>query len=148
MPSRWSSSASCRSERRLSCSGTACSPKSTRASLARSTTSSFAASAGLVPCAGGAPSSMRELLREVMEGREAWIVGGAVRDEILGRAVVDVDVACRDPEPAAREFARRSGGAPFPLSERHGAWRVAFADGQTVDFTPLPHGVEADLLTR
>jgi hypothetical protein len=37
----------------------------------------------------------------------------------------------------------------FPLSERHGAWRVAFRAGSTVDFTPL-HGetIEDDLATR
>ena len=51
-------------------------------------------------------------------GEEAWFVGGAVRDELLGRPLVDVDVVCADPEGAARRYARRSGGAPFPLSER------------------------------
>ena len=41
------------------------------------------------------------------------------------------------------------GGAPFPLSERHGAWRVATeGSDETVDFTPLPDGIEADLATR
>jgi hypothetical protein len=91
---------------------------------------------------------MRDVVREMLAGEEAWIVGGAVRDEVLGRAVVDLDVACGEPERAARAFAGRAGGAPFPLSERHGAWRVAFPDGRTVDFTPLPHGIEADLVTR
>jgi tRNA nucleotidyltransferase/poly(A) polymerase len=91
---------------------------------------------------------MRDLLRELMEGQQAWIVGGAVRDEVLGRPVVDLDVACHEPQAAARAFAARAGGAPFPLSERHGAWRVAFPDSRTIDFTPAPHGIEADLLTR
>jgi len=83
------------------------------------------------------------------EGEDAWIVGGAVRDHLLDRRVVDVDVACADPRAAAHRFAGREGGAPFPLSERHGAWRVA-AEGsdETVDFTPLPAGIEADLATR
>jgi hypothetical protein len=79
---------------------------------------------------------------------EAYVVGGAIRDELLGRDVVDVDVACRRPEKAARKFARRSRAAVFPLSERHGAWRVAFRDGQTVDFTPLQNGIHADLASR
>jgi tRNA nucleotidyltransferase/poly(A) polymerase len=90
------------------------------------------------------------LLRSVFgEGEEAWIVGGAVRDELLGRPVVDVDVACREPRAAAHRFANEHGGAPFPLSERHGAWRVV-CDGavETVDFTPLPDGIETDLGTR
>ena len=60
----------------------------------------------------------------------AWVVGGAIRDELLGRDVVDVDVACADPELAARLYSRLAGGAVFPLSERHGAWRVAFRERQ------------------
>ena len=91
---------------------------------------------------------MRELVEELLAGEEAWIVGGAVRDELLGRPLVDLDVACREPERAAREYARRSGGAPFPLSERHGAWRVALEGDRTVDFTPLRGGIEGDLATR
>jgi hypothetical protein len=91
---------------------------------------------------------MVERAREVLAGEEAWIVGGAVRDELLGRPVVDLDVACNDPEGAARRYARGSDGAPFPLSERHGAWRVALPDERTVDFTPLPEGIHEDLATR
>jgi hypothetical protein len=91
---------------------------------------------------------MHELAREVLAGTEAWIVGGAVRDELLGRPVIDLDVATREPEQAARAYARQAGGAPFPLSERHGAWRVALEGERTVDFTPLAHGIDADLLSR
>jgi hypothetical protein len=91
---------------------------------------------------------MRDLAREVLDGQEAWVVGGAVRDELLGREVLDLDIACRDPRGAARAYAKRSGGAPFALSERHGAWRVAVDDVRTVDFTPLPSGIEDDLATR
>ena len=87
---------------------------------------------------------MLERARRALAGDEAWIVGGAVRDELLGRPVVDLDIACREPEAAARRF-----GAPvFPLSDRHGAWRVALSDGRTVDFTPLREGIEDDLATR
>ena len=91
---------------------------------------------------------MRELAREVLAGQEAWVVGGAVRDELLGREIVDLDIACADPKGAARAYAKRSGGAPFPLSERHGAWRVVVEGGRTVDFTPLPGGIEEDLASR
>jgi hypothetical protein len=87
---------------------------------------------------------MLERAREVLTGEEAWIVGGAVRDEALGRPVVDLDIACRDPESAARRY----GGPVFPLSERRGAWRVALDGGRTVDFTPLREAIEADLATR
>ena len=91
---------------------------------------------------------MLEAAQEVLDGEEAWVVGGAVRDELLGRPLVDLDIACREPEQAARRYARRFEGAPFPLSERHGAWRVALPDERTVDFTPLPDGIHDDLATR
>src|SRR5688500_8169456 len=91
---------------------------------------------------------MDERIRRAVGDEPAWIVGGAVRDELLGRKVVDTDVACSAPELAARLYSRLAGGAVFPLSERHGAWRVAFRSGRTVDFTPLRDGIEADLATR
>lgn len=91
---------------------------------------------------------MRELAQELLRGEEAWVVGGAVRDELLGCEVRDLDIAYRDPRAAAVAYARRAGGSPFPLSERHGAWRVALDDGRTVDFTPLRGSIEDDLATR
>ena len=92
---------------------------------------------------------MDERLREILGDEDAWVVGGAVRDELLLRPVLDLDVACAEPRDAANRFARRFGGSVFPLSERHGAWRVV-ADGidETVDFTPLGEGIDADLATR
>jgi tRNA nucleotidyltransferase/poly(A) polymerase len=90
-----------------------------------------------------------ERIRNAVGAEPAWIVGGAIRDELVGRDVVDVDVVCSDPELAARLYGRLAGGAVFPLSERHGAWRVAFRTGRTVDFTPLRgETIEDDLRTR
>src|SRR4030095_10255221 len=74
--------------------------------------------------------------------------GGPVRDELLGREVRDLDIVYRDPRAAAIAYARRSGGSPFPLSERHGAWRAALDEAGTVDFTPLRGSIEDDLATR
>jgi tRNA nucleotidyltransferase/poly(A) polymerase len=91
---------------------------------------------------------MDEALIAEIAGDEAFVVGGAVRDELLGRPLVDMDIACRDPRGAAKRYADRAGGALFALSERHGAWRVAFPDEQTVDFTPLRDGIEDDLRSR
>ena len=91
---------------------------------------------------------MRELVEELFAGEDAWVVGGAVRDQALERPVLDLDVALGEPREAARRFATRVLGAPFPLSERHGAWRVALSDGRTVDFTPLRGAIEDDLATR
>jgi hypothetical protein len=91
---------------------------------------------------------MDELVGEVLAGEAAWFVGGAVRDELLGRPVLDVDVVCADPQAAARAYARRSGGAPFALSTKHASWRVVLPDGTTVDFTPVHGTIEADLARR
>ena len=89
-----------------------------------------------------------QALRTVLAGEEAYLVGGVVRDELLGRPVLDVDVACHEPERAALDYRRTAGGAVFPLSERHGAWRVALPGGRTVDFTRLAGTIEADLAGR
>jgi tRNA nucleotidyltransferase/poly(A) polymerase len=91
---------------------------------------------------------MDDRIRAAVAGQDAYVVGGAVRDELLAREVIDIDVACPDPEAAARTYSESAGGALFPLSERHGAWRVAFRSGRTVDFTPLRDGIESDLATR
>lgn len=91
---------------------------------------------------------MDSRIRTAVAGVEAYVVGGAVRDDLLGRQVVDVDVSTPDAEVAARIYAGLAKGAVFPLSERHGAWRVAFRDGRTVDFTPLTGSIEDDLRTR
>lgn len=40
---------------------------------------------------GREPSSPRAIAREALRGRAAWVVGGAVRDELLGREVKEVD---------------------------------------------------------
>jgi Poly A polymerase head domain len=88
------------------------------------------------------------LAAELLSGVEAYVVGGTVRDELLGRPIVDVDIAYAEPEQAARAFARASSGIPFSLSATHGGWRVALADGTTVDFTPLDGSIESDLSTR
>ena len=91
---------------------------------------------------------MLETAVELLAGEEAWVVGGTVRDELLGRDIVDLDIACREPERAARGYADTDGGAPFPSPRRHGGWRVALADGRTVDFTPLRGSIEDDLASR
>jgi Poly A polymerase head domain len=92
---------------------------------------------------------MRDLVRDLFPGEQAWTVGGAVRDELLGRPVFDLDVVCLDPERAARALIARCGDGVFPLSEQFGAWRVVLDRSRTVDFAPLQGGsIEADLALR
>jgi tRNA nucleotidyltransferase/poly(A) polymerase len=92
---------------------------------------------------------MRDRAAKLLDAEDAWVVGGAVRNELLGMAVLDLDIVCNEPATAARLYARRWGGAPFLLSERHGAWRIVLDDGRTIDFTPLRGGsIEIDLAAR
>lgn len=86
---------------------------------------------------------------EALQGRDAWIVGGAVRDAALGRDVVDVDLAvAQDPEVAARAIANAAGGPAFSLSEEFGTWRALGPDWH-VDVSGLRGGsIAADLALR
>jgi poly(A) polymerase len=82
---------------------------------------------------------------------DAWVVGGALRDELLGRPVRDVDVAVGgDAARAARAHAERVRGPVFRLSEEFGAWRVVDRRGGRVwDFAPLQGAtIEEDLAKR
>jgi poly(A) polymerase len=81
----------------------------------------------------------------------SWIVGGALRDELLGREVTDIDIAVEgDPETAARELAKELRGPVFKLSEAFGAWRVVDRrSGHVYDFAPLQGAtIEDDLRKR
>jgi putative nucleotidyltransferase with HDIG domain len=100
--------------------------------------------------AGGRVNPL-EAAREALAGREAWLVGGAVRDRLLGREVDDFDVALDgNPRAAARRIAHDTGGASFQLSGAFGAWRVVGPDhGWHVDLVTLRDGdIAADLAAR
>lgn len=92
-----------------------------------------------------------QLARAALAGTDAWLVGGAVRDELLGRATKDVDLAVAgDVEAAARTLARATRAAVFPLSEEFGAWRVIGREGGwQADLSPLlGETIEQDLVQR
>jgi poly(A) polymerase len=89
--------------------------------------------------------------REGLAGEPAWLVGGAVRDRLLGRATTDLDIAVAgDPQAAARAVARAGGGTAFELSGAFGAWRVvARGHGWHVDVVRLrDDDLAADLGAR
>jgi poly(A) polymerase len=92
-----------------------------------------------------------ELVREALGGEEAWLVGGTLRDRLLGRETLDIDVVVTgDVRAAARRLGRAAGGASFELSDQYGAWRVIARDRSwQVDVVPLQGGsLEADLAAR
>jgi putative nucleotidyltransferase with HDIG domain len=89
-----------------------------------------------------------EPVRAALPADELWLVGGAVRDVLLGRPLTDWDlVTTGDAEAVARTYAKAVGAPVFPLSERHGAWRVV-GEEREVDITGAPDGITADLLRR
>ena len=91
-----------------------------------------------------------DVIAELFAGEEAWVVGGAVRDELLGRdpPSTSTSPAASPSAPPARSLAR-AGDAVFPLNEQFGAWRVLLDRSRTVDFSPLRGGsIEDDLAAR
>jgi poly(A) polymerase len=97
----------------------------------------------------------RVIARDALAGTPAWLVGGAVRDALLGRATADLDlVVAGDAEVAARAVARAARAAVFPLSDAFGAWRVvarggAAGAGWQADLSPLlGETIEQDLAQR
>ncbi|WP_272477787.1 hypothetical protein [Baekduia alba] len=98
-------------------------------------------------------------LRVLSEHRNAWVVGGAVRDALLGRTPGEIDVVVEgDPEPVARAL-----GEVVAFHERFCTFDVVAPDGSLVDVVmarderyelpgALPEvrasGLEDDLLRR
>ncbi len=96
------------------------------------------------PQAPGVPSpqvpSPVELARVALADRRAWLVGGVLRDRLLGRASSDIDVVLAgDVEQAARALARAvPRAACFELSSDHRSWRVVCNEqGWQADLEPL-----------
>jgi tRNA nucleotidyltransferase/poly(A) polymerase len=84
-----------------------------------------------------------------LAGMEAWIVGGAVRDALLARPVLDVDLAIAgDAEKLAQALERGGFGRCVPLSEESPrVYRVA--GRRDLDLAELERGsIESDLMRR
>lgn len=84
---------------------------------------------------------------------KAYLVGGFVRDALLGRSTADIDIAVAGnaPEIASR-MADALGGKFIPLDEANGVGRVVMADsakGQWhVDLSTIVGDIEQDLSRR
>ena len=96
-------------------------------------------------------SAALDAVRAALREERAWLVGGAVRDRLLGRPVVDLDlVVDGDARAAARRLALEVGGPSFELSDAFGAWRVIGPDrAWQADLMPLREpDIDADLAQR
>ncbi len=72
------------------------------------------------------------------ESLDCWLVGGSVRDLLLGRIPTDIDIcSVQDPTRLARSWARQIGGRWFWLDEQRRQSRVLTPDSLLTDFCPL-----------
>ncbi len=84
----------------------------------------------------------------------SFLVGGFLRDALLGRQTCDIDVAIRadGPMPLAEELARRLGGTFVPLSHEHHVARVVVDSPdygrRNVDLSGIQGSLKDDLLRR
>jgi poly(A) polymerase len=76
-----------------------------------------------------------------------YLVGGAVRDALLGKSFNDMDWLVADPEKAAQETAVLLKGSAFPLAEERGHWRVMAKD-EVRDYILLDSALEKNLRER
>ncbi|MGZ4329413.1 MAG: HDIG domain-containing metalloprotein [Solirubrobacteraceae bacterium] len=98
---------------------------------------------------GAGVSTPLDELSQLADG--GWLVGGAVRDRLLGRPTGDYDVAVAlDARQLARKLARATYAHAFELSEGFGAWRVVARDRSwQLDLLPLAgETIEEDLRKR
>lgn len=96
-----------------------------------------------------AAARLRQAARVLDE--PAWVVGGTVRDALLGRDTPDIDLAVADAKGAAQKLARAWKGSLVVLDEDNGVYRVALKKGPVtqVDVARLQGGsIEADLMRR
>jgi tRNA nucleotidyltransferase (CCA-adding enzyme) len=86
-----------------------------------------------------APTAVREIARRLEEsGYEAWAVGGAVRDALLGRAGGDWDLATRAEPNEVRRLFRRT----VPIGIEHGTIGVHGRDGVLYEVTTFRRDIE------
>jgi tRNA nucleotidyltransferase/poly(A) polymerase len=97
----------------------------------------------LLPLIGELP-----LLEPILEHGKAYLVGGAIRDFILGRPRLDFDlVVSQDPERWAESLRDAEGGRVVPLSE--GEMRLVLSRTLWIDFARMRGDtIEEDLAER
>ena len=77
------------------------------------------------------------------EGATARIVGGAVRNAVLGRPITDIDFATTTPPAETTRRAEAAGFKVVPTGVAHGTVLLV-ADGQTFEVTTLREDIETD----
>lgn len=95
-------------------------------------------------------SDLREFF--TARGLRAFLVGGIVRDALLGRKTHDVDVAVEVSSlgllELVRDLADVLDGRYVLLHQEMGAARIVLPEGANVDFIAAPDGITRDLTRR
>lgn len=76
-------------------------------------------------------------------GFRAWLVGGAVRNALLGRPAGDLDLATNAPPDTVMRLAHSAGLKPVPTGIDHGTVTV-IADGRGFEVTTLRRDMKTD----
>src|SRR5262245_12297147 len=80
------------------------------------------------------PSNLITRVADFLSSHETFVVGGAVRERLLARAISDYDLVLpQEPSGVAKSLAAKMGGSAFPLDTEHGISRVAFPDNIHLD---------------
>lgn len=97
---------------------------------------------------------MSELISQIKdffgrEGVEAYLVGGFVRNLLLGRKAEDIDLAVKgEVIELANKLALTLGGKCFLLDRNRGISRIVLLGGVSIDISPLKSNIEIDLSSR
>ncbi|MEX0785518.1 MAG: HD domain-containing protein [Dehalococcoidia bacterium] len=87
----------------------------------------------------------------MLSGQAGYLVGGSLRDSLLGRRIVDLDLAVGGDAPTfARALARRLDGHFVTLDDERGTSRIVLEDGpvRVIDVAELRGDIETDLGLR
>lgn len=90
-----------------------------------------------------APSLARVIKTIAIDGDEALIVGGAVRNALMGRAVSDVDIATTALPTTVTERVQKAGMKAVPTGIDHGTVTVV-TDGRGYEVTTLRRDIDTD----
>jgi poly(A) polymerase len=90
------------------------------------------------------PWLQRLLLALSAEGEAARVVGGAVRNTLMGRAITDVDVATTTPPDETVRRVEAAGLRAVPTGIEHGTVTAVTPDGRPYEVTTLREDVETD----
>jgi len=98
---------------------------------------------------------MVEIIRYIVQSKvwynivpkDGFLVGGVIRDIILGKVPTDWDIAIRNAKKVAFEVSKELKGVFVPLDEENGVYRVVLED-EHIDFSELKGTIYDDLYDR